>query len=152
MKFCKNCGNQLEDTAAFCTKCGTAFELSQPQAAPQQPAYTAPPQPQAAPQQQAYAAPQQPYSQPQYGQMPYGQPYAPVQQPSGLSTAAKIFMIISTVVMGLYIIPLAWCLPMTISYFNKIKNRQPVSTGFKVCTLLFVNTIAGILMLCDKDN
>ena len=71
---------------------------------------------------------------------------------SGLTTAAKILMIISTVVTGFYLIPLAWCLPMTISYSKKIKNGEPVGTGFKICTLLFVNTIAGILMLCDKEH
>lgn len=70
---------------------------------------------------------------------------------SALSTVAKVFMIISTVVMGIYLIPLAWCLPMTIVYFQKIKHGKPVGTGFKVCTLLFVNTISGILMLCDNN-
>ena len=123
MKFCKNCGTQLEDSMAFCTNCGTACE----QAAPQQPQYV--------PQQTQYAP------QPQV---------AP--QVSGLATAAKILMIISTVVMGLYLIPLAWCIPMTLSYSKKLKTGEPVSTGFKICTLLFVNTISGILMLCDKDN
>ena len=125
MKFCTNCGTQLEDNVNFCTSCGAA--LSQPQ-------------------QQAQS--QQTYAQPQYGQPMYAQP----AKESGLATAAKIFMIISTVVTGIYILPLAWCLPMTLSYFKKLKTGQPVSTGFKVCTLLFVNTIAGILMLCDKDN
>ena len=124
MKFCKNCGTQLEDSMAFCTNCGVACE----QAAPQQ---------QDA-QQQPYA-PQQPYCQ-------------PAPQVSGLATAAKILMIISTVVMGLYIIPLAWCLPMTLSYCKKLKTGAPITTGFKICTLLFVNTISGILMLCDKEQ
>ncbi len=73
------------------------------------------------------------------------------QTSSGLKTAAKILMIVGTVVMGLYIIPLAWCIPMTISYCNKIKRGETISIGFKVCSLLFVNTIAGILMLCDQD-
>lgn len=70
---------------------------------------------------------------------------------SSLKTIAKIFMIIGCVAMGLALIPLAWTIPMTISYSNKIESGEPVSVGFKVCTLLFVNTIAGILMLCDKD-
>lgn len=70
---------------------------------------------------------------------------------STLKTVAKVFMVIGTVVMGIAIIPLLWCVPMTISYFNKTKRGEPVSVGFKVCTLLFVNMIAGILMLCDKD-
>lgn len=76
----------------------------------------------------------------------------PASQDAGLTTAAKILMIIGTVFMGFYIIPLAWCIPMTVSYFNKVKNNQPISTAFKVCSLLFVSLIGGILMLCDKEH
>ncbi len=37
MKFCKQCGNQLEDAARFCAACGTACEQPAPeQSAPQQ--------------------------------------------------------------------------------------------------------------------
>ena len=64
---------------------------------------------------------------------------------------AKGFMIFATVIQGVYLIPLLWCIPMTVSYSNRIKKNKPVSTGFKVCVLLFVNWIAGILMLCDKE-
>ena len=71
---------------------------------------------------------------------------------SSLTTAAKVFMVLGTVIMGLYILPLAWCIPMTVSYFKKVKNNQPISTGFKVCSLLFVSMLGGIFMLCDKDN
>ena len=72
---------------------------------------------------------------------------------SELSTVAKAFMIISTVIMGFWfcLIPLAWCLPMTISYSNKVKNGENISNGFKVCCLLFVSVISGILMLCDNN-
>lgn len=77
---------------------------------------------------------------------------APVVKSSGLATAAKVFMILGTIIMGIYIIPLAWCIPMTVSYCNKIKNGQPVSTGFKVCCLLFVSLLGGIFMLCDNNN
>ena len=69
----------------------------------------------------------------------------------GIKIAAKVFMVISCVVMGLWIITLAWTIPMTSSYSRKINNNEPVSIGFKICTLLFVNVIAGILMLCSKD-
>lgn len=48
--FCRNCGSQLPDSAAFCGNCGTKVVAA---AAPQQPAYSAPQQP-------AYVAPQQP--------------------------------------------------------------------------------------------
>ena len=70
---------------------------------------------------------------------------------SGLKTVAKIFMIIGCVAMGLWFITLAWTIPMTINYCNKIKTGEKVSTGFKVCTLLFVSLIAGVLMLCDNE-
>ncbi|MBR0235728.1 MAG: zinc-ribbon domain-containing protein [Clostridia bacterium] len=71
---------------------------------------------------------------------------------TGLQTAAFVFMILSTIVSAIAIIPLAWCIPMTVSYSKKIKNGEPVSVGFKVCTLLFVSIISGILMLVDSDN
>lgn len=73
---------------------------------------------------------------------------------SGLKTAAFILMIIGTVVGALssFGIALAWCLPMTLSYSQKVKRGEPISNGFKICALLFVNTIAGIIMLCDNGN
>lgn len=144
MKFCKNCGTQLEDSSAYCYNCGTVCEQAAPQqnAVPQQQPYVEQPVVQQPVVQQQYTQ-QQPYAQQQYVAAP------PV---SGLATAAKILMIISTVITGFYLLPLAWCLPMTISYCNKLKTGQPVTTGFKVCTVLFVNTIAGILMLCDKNQ
>lgn len=68
-------------------------------------------------------------------------------------TLIKIFMIIGCVANAFYfLIPLAWCIPMTLHYIQLKKDNQPVGTGFKICVLLFVNLIAGILMLCDKDN
>ena len=72
------------------------------------------------------------------------------KKPSELSTVAMVFMIISTVLLGLYLIPLAWCLPMTIIYTKKVKNGEEIGIGFKVCSLIFVSQIAGILMLCDS--
>ena len=51
-----------------------------------------------------------------------------------------------------YLLPLAWCLPMTSCYFNKTANKEEIGLGFKICTLIFVNLIAGILMLCDDNR
>lgn len=34
MKFCNNCGNQLEDNQAFCPKCGTSQNAQQTATAP----------------------------------------------------------------------------------------------------------------------
>lgn len=159
----------MDDNANFCTCCGTA-QAQAPTYQEPAPAYQAPAYQEQAPAYQAPAAPnyaqqgyaQQGYAQQGYPQQGYAQQgyyapqgyaqqgYAPAQ-PSGLTVAAKILMIISTVAMGLYLIPLAWCLPMTLNFCKKIKEGQPVTMGFKICTLLFVNTIAGILMLCDKN-
>lgn len=70
---------------------------------------------------------------------------------SGLKLATKILMIIGAVASGWMLIPLAWTIPMTVSYCKKIKNNEPVTTGFKVCSLLFVSLVGGILMLCDNE-
>lgn len=40
---------------------------------------------------------------------------------------------------------------MTVRYRRKRANFEPVGLAFKICTLLFVSTVAGILMLCDND-
>lgn len=84
-------------------------------------------------------------------EMPYD--FDGSQKSSGLKSAAKIFMILGTVIMGLFsfLIPLAWCIPMTVSYYNKVKRGEPISVAFKVCCLLFVSSLAGILMLVDRD-
>ena len=63
----------------------------------------------------------------------------------------KIFLIIGCIAQGWLILPLAWCLPITISIFDCLKNQKPISTGLKVCTLLFVSLIAGVCLLCNND-
>ena len=69
-----------------------------------------------------------------------------------LTMIVKIFLIIGCIAQGWMIVPLAWCLPITLSIFKCFKENRPVGTGLKVCALLFVNMIAGICMLCMKDN
>ena len=73
---------------------------------------------------------------------------------SGLVVTAKIMMILGTIfnAFTFFLIPLAWCIPMTVVYFKKIKENQPIGTGFKVCSLLFVSLLGGILMLCDSEH
>ena len=73
----------------------------------------------------------------------------------GLGTAAKIFMILACITYGISIvglIALAWAIPMTISVSKKVKNGEPISIGLKICTLFFVSSLAGILLLFRKDN
>ncbi len=122
MKYCSKCGAEIMDEAYVCPHCGCKTE-------------------------------------PEKAQGNAG---------NTLRTIAKIFMLIScgmwAVVFLIYLalttilaclislIPLSWIIPMTVVYWKKVAHHQPVGTGFKVCTLLFVNTIAGILMLCDNNN
>lgn len=69
-----------------------------------------------------------------------------------MAVVVKVFLIIGCVAQGWLLLPLAWCLPITISVFNSMKEKRPVSTGLSVCTLLFVNLIAGICLLCMENN
>lgn len=70
----------------------------------------------------------------------------------GLAVASKIFLILGCIAQGWLLIPLAWCLPITISICGKMKRNEPVGAGLKVCALLFVNLIGGILLLCRSDE
>lgn len=51
-----------------------------------------------------------------------------------------------------YLITLAWCIPMTITTWRKLQRRENMGVGFRVCVLLFVNLIAGILLLCLEEE
>ena len=81
---------------------------------------------------------------------PTHQPQSNANEGSTLKTLALVFMIIATVISGFAIIPLCWCIPMTVYYSKRIKTGEPIDIGFKICTLLFVSTLSGILMLVDN--
>ncbi len=71
----------------------------------------------------------------------------------GMITVIKVFLILACVVNAFFfLIPLAWCIPMTVVIFRKLDAGEPVGTGMKVCTLLFVSLIAGVLLLCMEDR
>lgn len=70
---------------------------------------------------------------------------------SALRNIAFAFMVVGLVSLLPFIFSLAWTIPMTIEYYHKINNKEKVSISFKICTLLFVSMIAGILMLIDED-
>lgn len=155
MKYCVHCGAQIPDETVLCPQCGCVADQNGP-AAPNDPAYQGGP---AAPNGPAYqggpAAPNGPAYQggPVYAPTPvYVAPSYPAPaQESTMKLIAKIFMLISCILMGFYLIPLAWTIPMTVSYWHSVKEHRPVGVGFKVCSLLFVSLIAGILMLCDRS-
>ena len=123
MKYCSRCGAQLVDDAIICIGCGRLVNNEQ-----------------------AYS----PVYQPETAYTPHQVSATSASSP--LAKVAIALMIVGTVVSGAYTmgIALAWCLPMTLSYAHQIKSGEKVSVDFKVCSLLFVSTIAGILMLCDN--
>lgn len=69
-----------------------------------------------------------------------------------IQTIVKVFMVLSCIAAGLVIIPLIWTIPMTVHYFKATKENRPVSIAFKICSLLFVNMIPGILMFFDGSE
>lgn len=69
-----------------------------------------------------------------------------------LKLIAKIFMLIGCIGTAFVLIPLCWTIPMTVHYWKAVENKTPVGIGFKVCTLIFVSLIAGVLMLCDNEE
>ena len=60
-----------------------------------------------------------------------------------MQLAAKIFIIIGMIFGAISILPLVF----GFIALNKLKKNQ-MTTGWAVCTLIFVNIIAGILLLC----
>ena len=124
MKYCGKCGTALVDEANVCSSCGTPTGTGSANAN--------------AFQNNGYAPANINTAKPE----------------SGVTTAAKILLIIGAVITSFstFLIGLAWCIPMCIHYFNCVKYNRPVSIGYKICTLLFVSQIAGIIMLVDQDH
>lgn len=69
-----------------------------------------------------------------------------------MKLAAFILCLLSTIGLGIFLIPLAWCIPMTIKVYKAYKGEETLTTGFNVCVLLFVDLIAGILLLVDDEK
>lgn len=63
-----------------------------------------------------------------------------------MQTFAKVLIIISMILGCWMILPLV----LGIIALNKMKKNE-MTTGWKVVVLLFVNAIAGIILLCCKD-
>ena len=70
-----------------------------------------------------------------------------------MHVAALILTIIGAIATAIMTwgIGLLWIIPMVIVYIVKFSSRSVMPTGFKVCILIFVSTIGGILSLCAKD-
>ena len=58
---------------------------------------------------------------------------ANAQRDDTMVTVIKVFLILGCIAEGWLLIPLAWCIPMTVKIFNCLKTGTPISTGMKVC-------------------
>lgn len=112
------------------------------------------------------AQPQQPYQatyeqpQPAYQQV-YAQPVAPAAPATlypmtdtdrNLRLVAFIFCILSLVGSCVFIIPLAWMIPMSVISWGIYKGTKANTVAFDVCTLIFCSLVAGILLLCSNKD
>lgn len=79
--------------------------------------------------------------------------YPQTQEDRTLRLIAFILCLLSLISSGWMIFPLAWMIPMTVHVWGIYKAKSPNTVAFGVCTLLFVNIIAGILLLIShKDS
>ena len=156
--FCPNCGTEIMKEALFCGNCGFKVEdfviNTETPAEPAAPSFEFTPAQEEAPvlqPTQPVVATEQNYSDPEFQA---GNQFQPLESNDTLVTVTKIFLIIGCVInaVSFWLIPLAWCIPMTLSIFKSFKTGRPIGMGMKICTLLFVNLIAGICLLCMKDD
>lgn len=71
---------------------------------------------------------------------------------NSLDTATKVFMILACICdSSFFLIVLIWAIPMTIYAWNRLDSGEDISIGFKICYLIFVGKLAGILLLCNNN-
>ena len=147
MKYCANCGGPVENTTVICTRCGARTGIiPQTAIAPRPVASKYCPYCGSSAHAEAVVCVRCGRSLPDASQAAKAVP-----KDNALALIVKIFMIIGCIAQGWLIIPLVWCILLTVHVFNKMKTGERIGTGVKVCSLLFVNLIAGICMLCSED-
>lgn len=78
--------------------------------------------------------------------------YEITENDKNLRLANFVLCIISTVCLGILLVPLAWMIPMTVHSYGIYKGENPNTVAFGVCTLIFVNLIGGILLLVSQKD
>ncbi len=159
---CPNCGNDAAENAKFCGSCGAPLLAADhanttPFNAPNPASSAAGAEPQGAP-----VPPASPYAQPAQPESPYGQAqyqpgYVAATYPMNDSDKTLrlinfILCVLSAVACCWLIVPLAWMIPMTVISWGIYKGTKRNTVAFGVCTLIFVNVIGGVLLLCSTKN
>ena len=129
MKYCQKCGCACADEAKFCASCGSSFmpdtgatKNSEPQEI--HVSFTVSP---------AQAA-------------------VLSSTDKTLRLIAFIFNCLSLAGFFILIIPLLWMIPMTVISWGIYKGKRPNTVAFGVCTLIFLNFVSGILLLCSTKD
>ena len=78
--------------------------------------------------------------------------YPMTQRDRNFRQIAFIFNVISCVSAGIFILPLAWMIPMTVISWGIYKGTRKCTTAFAVCNLIFTNLVSGILYLCGQHE
>lgn len=82
----------------------------------------------------------------------YYPPTAGSETERTLRLIAFILCIFSTVSIGWLIVPLLWMVPMSVMCWGIYQGTRPNTVAFGVCTLIFLNFFAGILLLISKKD
>lgn len=143
--YCSNCGNQIDNNAVVCVHCGVRTST--------------PPVPTAMTSATTKycshcGAPmhEQAVICVQCGRTAEPGRRSPAAQNHSLVTIIKIFLIIACISQGWLLIPLLWCIPITIHVFSSLNHGRPIGVGTKIAVLLLMNMVSGICLLCMDDN
>lgn len=84
--------------------------------------------------------------------LPLGPVYAGLDPEIDPAIFITVYNIICIVFALFSLVPLCWSIPMTVVTYRGFQKKTKLSIAFKVCTLIFVNIISGILLLCDQED
>ena len=153
--YCSRCGTEVPNGAGFCPNCGSTISAGAVNG-------NVIPQPDYQYSYSAGAANGNVSPQPDYqysysagaanGNVPPQPDYQyssvkPARRDDTMETLVKVFLILGCISIGWALIPLAWCIPITLKIFNAFRDRTPIGIGLKICALILVSPIAGIILL-----
>lgn len=127
MRYCPNCGTEVNEDSKFCPKCGSSLELNTVNGSTVNMNSTINLEASKTSKKRTF------YS-------------------DGVKTAIKIFMILSCVAIGWALIPLLWMIPMTVIVFKSLDNDEEINVALGIVILIFQSLIAGILILAGKNS
>lgn len=133
MRYCPNCGTEVNDDSKFCPKCGTNLESNTVNGA-------------------TVNMNDQTNNSSTINIDPKKLSKKRTYYSDGVKTAIKVFMIVSCVFCGWLFIPLIWMIPMTVIVFKALDRDEEINVALSIIILIFQSLIAGILILAGKNS